>query len=125
DSGTSLEVGMIVSGRISYDSAGRPIKIGQPSFSTDPVWTFSFQGTPLNPTTVTYDPLDRPTSISVPWDEAVTGGTATTTIEYGLHQAQSGVLKHGTTVTEDYGPPGARTITLRDSDGEVAEVQQF
>src|SRR5690606_24734097 len=72
DSGTSLEVGMIVSGRISYDSAGRPIKIGQPSFSTDPVWTFSFQGTPLNPTTVTYDPLDRPTSISVPWDEAVT-----------------------------------------------------
>ena len=116
---------MTVSGRIVYDSAGRPLWIGQPIFSTEPATTFVFQDTPLNRTTIQHDALDRPTSISVPWDEAVAGGAATTTIEYGLHQAQSGVLKHGTTVTEDYGPPGARTITLRDSDGEVAEVQQF
>jgi len=70
------EIGFQVSGQVTFDAMGRVAKLGQPVFSQAPLTSF-VGGEPSNPTSYTYDVLDRVRQVSYPQ------GTQTR-VEYGF-----------------------------------------
>ncbi|OQX67692.1 MAG: hypothetical protein B6A08_13900, partial [Sorangiineae bacterium NIC37A_2] len=68
DTGTTLQVGTVVSGRVTFDSLGRVIRVGQPRFSATGAGAFVTNLPELNPTLTTYDVLDRVTEVRTPID---------------------------------------------------------
>jgi YD repeat-containing protein len=107
-----VEHGFSVSGDVVYDWRGRVIQHGQTWFSSASATAVAFA--PLvNPTTTTYDGLDRPLRVTAP------DGTVTTTT-YG-HAVRRGVDRLTVSVTDALG----RTATsYRRIDGQVTDLRQ-
>jgi RHS repeat-associated protein len=111
-SGTSARAGMRVSGRIGFDAKGRIVTEGQPVFDDGPANRF-VEVAAKNPTTFTYDTVDRVRTVRFP-----TG--AVTRVDYGF--GAFGQTPRFLTVRTD--PAGRVTRFYRDVSNNVVGVEQ-
>jgi RHS repeat-associated protein len=111
-SGTSTRAGMRVSGRVTFDRKGRVVAQGQPIFDDKPPSQF-VDVVQKNPTTLTYDALDRVVAIRYPQD-------ASTTVSYAFGSLD-GIPRFLTTRTD---PAGHRTKVYCDVADNALAVEQ-
>jgi len=111
-SGTSTRSGMRVSGRVAFDAKGRMASEGQPAFDDGPA--NELVAVPAkNPTTFTYDALDRVRTVRFPHG-------AITRVDYGFGSL-GGARRLLTTRTD---PAGRVTRFYRDVQDNVVAVEQ-
>ena len=111
-SGTSTRTGMRVSGRIVFDEKGRVVSEGQPLFDDRPAHQF-VDVPSKNPTTFTYDALDRPRTVRF-----AHGGVTRIDYVFGTLDGARRLL----TVRTD--PHGRATRFYRDVEDNVIGVEQ-
>jgi len=107
---------MSVSGRVTFDHVGRTVSTAYPV--TEPLGTpgvFHTAADSVQPTRMTYDVLNRATSVTLP------DGTNTTTA-YGFGQDRVGASRFATTVTD---ANGIQKRTFRDVRQFVTSLQEF
>ncbi|WP_394821480.1 SpvB/TcaC N-terminal domain-containing protein [Pendulispora albinea] len=120
DTGAGTALGMSVSGLIQFDVRGRAEKQGQPIFDTGAPGTFVLA--PMkNPTSFTYDVMDRTRSMQMP-------DGALTTTTYGIEPFE-GIARFTTTVRDPNvnaggGLPGAAQKSFSDVRGLVLALQE-
>ncbi len=117
DAEVDLASGMRVSGRVEFDAKGRVASMGQPVFIAGGGPANQFVDVQAkNPTTMTYDVLDRVVKVTFPYGTP----NANTQVVYGFGSLD-GVSRFLTTRTD---PNGRATRFYRDVDGNVLGVEQ-
>ncbi|MBN2754658.1 MAG: hypothetical protein JXR81_07305, partial [Candidatus Goldbacteria bacterium] len=106
----SYQSGMIVSGRVLFDNAGRVTHQYYPRFETSNFTVFDYVLPSETPTTFVNDDFDRPVTITNP--DQTTAGFA-----YGIETSR---LK--TSVVD---ANGNTKITYKDADGQILKIEEY